>query len=445
MHSKHCSQNFKLSSYQDLQATLAAYSRPILKTTSLLATLLTCALTWALQAQAPLTADDSQKAVADAVNPPTLVQTTKDTSLVSVLGYHEFTEDQEATEMRLPTDKFRKQMQALKDLKYTVISLEEFLAWKNGTLKLPERSVLITIDDGWKSVYTHAFPILKEFEYPFTLFLYKNYVDGGGKALSSDMIKEMMQHGASIGSHSVSHPYPSTVKKNIKLGTEAYSAFLNTEFGESKSFLEDKFDKSIETYAYPGGFHTPEMFDIAKQKGYACLFTVLPGKVSKTSENMTLPRYIILGTHDSIFENATRFPATANSTASLGAIVQSTPFPVTPTAGSTISNRMPTISVDFSSLDNIDPDSVVMRVSGFGKVPLSIQPNRKIFSWKVNRRLRKPTCDITVSWKLLDADTYEKPMRWTFIVDRNAAYIPTTAPSLPKAKTPDTEPTISSE
>ncbi len=50
---------------------------------------------------------------------------------------------------------------------------------------------LITMDDGWKSTYTDAYPILKEFGYPFTVFLYTNYIDGGTSALTSKMIKEM--------------------------------------------------------------------------------------------------------------------------------------------------------------------------------------------------------------------------------------------------------------
>lgn len=385
-------------------------------------------------AQAPLTPQDSQLAVVDATSDIVVDKTVKDSTLVSVLGYHDFTRDQTATEMLLPVDKFRSQMQAIKDLGLRVITLEEFLAWKTGKLKLPERSILITIDDGWKSVYTEAYPILKEFNYPFTLFLYKNYVDGGGKALSSEMIEEMQANGASIGSHSVSHPYPSVTKKARRAGAESYAAFLKKELGESKSFLESKFSKPVTTYAYPGGYHTPEMFPIADSFGYHCLFTVLPGKVSKDASNHTLPRYVILGTHDSIFEAATRFPATLNSSATLGAIVQTTEHPVTPAPGSTVGDRQPQISADFSQAENLDPSSLVMRVSGFGQVPATFDAESKKFSWKVNRRLRKPTCDISVSWKLIDAETYEKPMRWTFIVDRHAAYQPTTEPSLPAGK-----------
>ena len=73
---------------------------------------------------------------------------------VTVLGYHEFTPSQEATEMRLPVPKLRQQLQEIKDNNLNVITLEEFIAWKKGETSIPDRSVLITIDDGWKSVYT---------------------------------------------------------------------------------------------------------------------------------------------------------------------------------------------------------------------------------------------------------------------------------------------------
>ncbi|MDB6078490.1 MAG: polysaccharide deacetylase, partial [Akkermansiaceae bacterium] len=125
---------------------------------------------------------------------------------VSILGYHDFSETDKETDMKIHTSKFRQEMKALKDMGLPVISMADFQAWKRGEKTIPEKSILITIDDGWKAVYTDAYPILKEYGYPFTIFLYKNYVDGGGRALTSTMIQEMQQNGATIGSHSVSHP-----------------------------------------------------------------------------------------------------------------------------------------------------------------------------------------------------------------------------------------------
>ncbi|GAA5495709.1 hypothetical protein Rhal01_01888 [Rubritalea halochordaticola] len=385
------------------------------------------------QAETPATPSSAPATASPETSDPAVSDETEDATRISVLGYHEFSATEKATEMRIPTAKFRLQMQAIKDLGLNVITLEDFIAWKQGKKTLPDRSILITIDDGWKSVYTDAYPILKEFEFPFTLFLYKNYVDGGGKALTSKMITEMQKHGASVGSHSTSHPYPSTVRKAQRKGPEEYQKFLNAEMGDSKKFLEAKFGSPIITYAYPGGFHTPEMFDTAEMVGYKHLFTVKPGKVKQDTNNMEIPRYIILGTHDSIFEYATSFRATGNSLGSAGAIIQTTPHPVTPAPGGSTEDRLPLISADLSRVEGLDPESLVMRVSGFGLVPAKFDPATKKFSWKVNRRLRKPTCDVSVQWKLQEKPDMEMPMRWTFVINREAAYQPKTAPSLPQA------------
>ncbi|MCX6867418.1 MAG: polysaccharide deacetylase family protein [Verrucomicrobia bacterium] len=202
---------------------------------------------------------------------------------VAVLGYHDFSANLPETAMRIRTSKFRKQMETIRQLGITVISLADFVAWKKGDKKIPDQSLLLTFDDGWKSVYTDALPVLREFNYPYTLYLYKNYVDGGGKALTIPMIQQMVKEGATLGSHSISHPYPLTVKKFRNKGEDAYDAFLRKEMGESKRFLEAKFATKVTTYAYPGGYFTPEMLPIGKEFGYTHFFTVLPGKVKRST------------------------------------------------------------------------------------------------------------------------------------------------------------------
>lgn len=340
---------------------------------------------------------------------------------ISVLGYHEFSQSQPATEMRLPITKLREQLQKIKDKQLNVITLEDFTDWKKGNKQLPDRSILITIDDGWKSVYTDAFPVLKEFGYPFTLYLYKNYVNGGGKALTTDMIQDMKKSGlCSIGSHSVSHPFPSSVKKKQEAGKTIYSTFLKNEFGESKEFLENTFDVPVTTYAYPGGFHTEEMYDIAENLGYQFLFTVIPGKLTLNSPNHQLNRYIILGTHDYIFENAIHFKTTQeNLTEQVDA---STPFPVQPVPASKIKSRRPMISVDLSEVTELDADSIELRVSGFGKVPFHFNPNTKKCSWRVNRPIRAEMVEVELHWKILGETKAEEPVRWSFFIDKKGTY-----------------------
>jgi len=346
---------------------------------------------------------------------------------VSILGYHDLSEHLPETAMRLRTSKFRKQMETIHQLGLKVITLDDFSAWKKGEREIPAQSIVLTFDDGWKSVYTDAFPILKEFGFPFTIFLYKDYVDGGGKALTTPMIQEMTKAGATIGSHSVSHPFPIVVKSFRKKGPVEYDAFLRKEMGVSKSFLESKFATKVTSYAYPGGFYTEEMPKLGDELGYLNLFTVLPGKIKRSSPNETLPRYIVLGNHDRIFELATRFGDGLNDGEAGGSIagaLTKTAFPVTPEAGAMINSRLPAISADLSTVENLDPATLSMKVSGFGEVPASYAPETKKFSWQVNRSLRQASCQVAITWKDTLGKVLDVPLRWSFKIDRESAYLP---------------------
>ncbi|BCU78689.1 polysaccharide deacetylase family protein [Luteolibacter sp. LG18] len=350
-----------------------------------------------------------------------------DATRISVLGYHELSETQPETAMRIRTSKFRKQMETIRQLGITVISLDDYLAWKRGQKTLPERCILITLDDGWKSVYTDAYPILKEYNYPFVLYLYKEYVDIGGKSMSTAMIEEMQKNGAAIGSHSVSHPFPAVVKSHAKKGPDDYDAFLRNQLGESKRFLEGKFNCKVTTYAYPGGYHTDEMFKLADEFGYDNLFTVIPGKVKRSTPGMTVPRYMIFGNNDKIFDLAVSFReggAVAGAPGTAPGLVQTTPVPVSPEAGAMINSRLPLITVDLSTIADLDPASLVMKVAGFGDVPAQFDPKAKRLSWRVNRKLRQPSCMVTVNWKDTKGKAPDMPLRWSFQVDRDAAYLP---------------------
>lgn len=370
----------------------------------------------------------SQESVPEIVPPipdePEHVILEDDGARVSVLGYHIFHPTYPASEMRIPTEKFRKQMEMVKATNIPVITMAQFLAWRRGEAEIPPRSYLITMDDGWKSVYTEAFPIMKEMQFPYTIFLYKNYVGShrGGRALSLEMIEEMVKSDlCTIGSHSVSHPFPRDIKKHAKKGPQAYDDYNRNQMGESKSFLDETFGINLTSYAYPGGYYTKEMYPIADEVGYDTLFTVKPGKVRRDSSRYTLPRYIVLGNNDGAFEAALTF---RNGNMASTILAVDLPFPARPGVGENVAKRLPTIRVDFSNADDVDPDSLVMQVAGFGEVPAELDPETGLFSWTVSRPLRQAVCDVSVRWKLKSKakGDYETPMKWTFRIDREASY-----------------------
>src|SRR3954471_2967645 len=94
------------------------------------------------------------------------------TAQVIIFCYHRLVDKirYPGTEIR-PAD-FEAEMKALKDHGITVIGMQDFLAWRRGEKNIPARSAIVTFDDGWKSQYDIAWPIMKKYGYPFTLFIY---------------------------------------------------------------------------------------------------------------------------------------------------------------------------------------------------------------------------------------------------------------------------------
>ena len=133
---------------------------------------------------------------------PTPVATNRTAKFI-VLLYHRF-EDRPSELVTTPND-FRAQMKALKDSGVSVISMQDLLACRNGEKAIPSKSAVITIDDEWNSQYYVAWPIIKEFGYPFTLFIYTQWVNTGGKSMTWNQLEEMRDAGVDIEAHTVSH------------------------------------------------------------------------------------------------------------------------------------------------------------------------------------------------------------------------------------------------
>lgn len=224
---------------------------------------------------------------------------------VAVLGYHNFSNTKKVTDMRMRTSEFCQQMQYIQDAGLTVITMQDFLDWLLGDRCLPERCVLITIDDGWRSVYTDAYPVLKAYGYPFTLYLYTSYLSGRGQSMDPEMIREMMAGGATIGSHSATHLYPSQWKRYAEDSPE-YAAQLQQEFPDSVARIKELFG-NCSTYCYPGGFHTPPMLEALRSCGVQVAFTVLEKKVTTLEDPLQVHRYMVFGTDPRIFRRAVNF------------------------------------------------------------------------------------------------------------------------------------------
>lgn len=344
---------------------------------------------------------------------------------VAVLGYHKFSETAPIEAMLVRTSEFRKQMQLIRESSASVISMKEFLEWKAGTRLLPEECILITMDDGWRSVYTDAYPILKEFGYPFHLFLYTEYLHGDGSSMAPDTIREMMKNGASIGSHSASHYSTKNAWTNAYDGTpEAYDTLLENELKGSLQKLTQLFGP-VTTYCYPGGYHEDRMRERLNEFGYAVAFTVLPGKVRCTDDAYRIDRYMILGTDKEIFNSALNFklekliegPDTGYIPGVPPSNAPKPTFPVSPLPDAEVPRTTLTITADLSHITGLDPATINTRVSGFGKVHHHYNTTERRVEWTLPCRIYMPLISVHLSWKTTDGK--EQRAVWSFVFERN--------------------------
>ena len=360
-------------------------------------------------------------------------------SVVSILLYHDFVERIPRSEMMVSVPVFRAQMQALKDANIPVISMSDLLAWKRGEKNIPDASVVITLDDGWLGVHQFAYPILKEFGYPFTLYLYKKYVASGGRSMTIAQIKEMLEGGAELGSHSVSHQ-PMALMSRSK-SPEQYQTWLTEEIVESKRWLEETFKVPCKTFAYPYGNKTDTIVKQVMDAGYEAAVTVNPQKTSWDTPNGLLPRFTQLGDQDANYKLATNFYGGGGSIADsrfikTDAVDEQGQKLVTlkPEPNATITERQPTIQADLSRLGQIMPETLVLKVGGFGTVPVDFDPATQIVSFRVPQKMRIESCNVTLAFRRVGGDKDEL-VTWQFKIDQKAAYLPQAAEATPAGAT----------
>src|SRR5438045_1270848 len=118
---------------------------------------------------------------------------------VVIFGYHRFVNAVRRPDTEITPAAFEQQMQELKNKNIAVIPMQDFMAWRRGEKAIPSKSAIITFDDGWKSQYEVAWPSLKKFNYPVTLFIYTEGIKpghfSGGGSLSWETVAEMRDAG----------------------------------------------------------------------------------------------------------------------------------------------------------------------------------------------------------------------------------------------------------
>src|SRR5215471_18810036 len=357
----------------------------------------------------PSVAVSAASAVASPVATPAPMPAVDRSAKVMVLCYHRFEDNPHDTLAIAPAD-FRAQMKELKDDGIQVVSMKDMLAWRRGEKSIPPKSAVITIDDGYVSGYAVAWPILKEFGYPFTMFIYTNYVGAGGKSMSWAQLEQMRDAGVDIESHTVSHHDLRHAPKG-----QEYNGWLHNEVYGSKDILEDKLGIKIVAFAFPYGTHNEVVRKTAMEAGYQALFTVYGQHMGIDAPADQLGRYAIESMHPDVFKAAVNFGNNDGVAPGVEAMQLAAASMFTqPMNEEKISNSRPVIKANLASMGEVEPDSVEMRISGYGVVPAKYDPQTKLVSYAFTQNLVPRTYTVILSAKVKGKRV---ETRWNFTVD----------------------------
>jgi peptidoglycan/xylan/chitin deacetylase (PgdA/CDA1 family) len=336
-----------------------------------------------------------------------------------------------------PAD-FEAQMKQLKDAGITVISMQDLLAWRRGEKNIPPRCAVVTFDDGWKSQYEVAWPIMKKFGFPFTMFIYTEGVRGGslggGEAITWEQLADMRDNGVDIQAHSATHQdlreghnimlAAGGKRTRTKLTGPEYEQWVRNEVVGSKELLEQRLGIKVNCFAVPFGNYNEHVKELARNTGYEAMFTVYGQPITFTSPLDSLGRYAIEANKPKVFVDAVKMIGTSSGGAAAVAEVGAADLSTQPADGSTVRTALPLIKANLSRVGGIEPGSVQMRVSGLGVVPVSYDPKTGMVSYQVTQKLRGNSCTVIVSAK---AEGKKVEAHWTFGIDATAAAAPVSA------------------
>lgn len=205
---------------------------------------------------------------------------------INCFVYHRFG-DNRYPSTNISVEDFRQHLEFLKQNDYKVLTLGKALELLEND-SVPEKTVVLTVDDGYKSFFENAMPLLREFDYPATLFINTRQF-GSGDFLSVQQVLQLREEGIEIGNHSHSHAY------FVNLGPEARVDSFRNDVQISRKIFKEKLGFQPELFAFPYGEFTPGMQEILKEFGFNGATAQKSGVIASFSNKFALPRFPMAG------------------------------------------------------------------------------------------------------------------------------------------------------
>lgn len=217
---------------------------------------------------------------------------------IPVLIYHEVPETSgEPGETVIRLADFKAQMRYLFDSGYTTISMDELVGFMKGEGAAPKKPIVLTFDDGWKS-QLNAVPILDQFHFKASFWIFPGKGTGEPYFNWDDVAAISRNPNFQIGSHSMTHPWDRTSNlvtwSNGKVDGRG-AGDVEYELKESQRILEQKLDRKVAYFAWPCGWYTDAMVEMARSAGYEALLTAEAGSNRRGGDIFRIRRIFVDG------------------------------------------------------------------------------------------------------------------------------------------------------
>lgn len=211
--------------------------------------------------------------------------------VVPILSYHHFAKNC-WSHLCVSTNIFDQHMRYLKENGYRVITMSELLGFLQYRYAIPKRAVVITIDDGYRSAYDIAYPVLKKYGFTATLFVYTDYIGVSTSSITWDQLREMKADGFEVGSHTLSHC--DLTKKKEGEHDQDYMARIKSALLVSKQVIDKELDQDTMFIAYPYGRYDATVLYLCEQAGYKIGVSARAGGNAFFTDPLVLDRNQIL-------------------------------------------------------------------------------------------------------------------------------------------------------
>ena len=224
-------------------------------------------------------------------------------SALVVLQYHHVSNDTPAITSVSP-ERFAKHMDYIAEAKFKVVSVLDVKRWLERGEQLPDRTVVITFDDGYRSVYSQAFPELKKRGWPFAVFINTQPHDDNHPQFASwKELREMHKAGATIANHTVSHTH--LIRQPKGVSHAQWIKQRQQEVLAAEQRLQKEMGVSHKLFAYPFGEYDRDLQDFLKAQGFLA-FGQQSGPVANDSDHQSLPRFPFGGAYGDMDDFSTK-------------------------------------------------------------------------------------------------------------------------------------------